>query len=159
LAFLLKEHQKTVRKGGLDSALYSAAKEGQIEACKLLARNGATVTTAKFALVSAIVEKHEAVVRWLLAEGVDVNTVGTAQLPWSEEEKRILKRRGVQSAFKSLRLTPLGAAVSTGQEEWVNRLLKLGAKIDHPGTENREVSMSPKTLSRRGAFVFWRVMS
>jgi hypothetical protein len=116
VAFLAEEHKKSGRnQRELDLALYSSARSGQVDSCRLLVKLGATLEIAQRALVEAIQNNHQAVGDWLLKEGVDVNTVGQGRL--ENLENRRYTQRGVYSGEEqtklsstSVSLTPLGAA-------------------------------------------------
>jgi ankyrin repeat protein len=153
VAFLAEEHKKSGRnQRELDLALYSAARSGQVDSCRLLVKLGATLEIAQRALVEAIQSNHQAVGDWLLKEGVDVNTVGQGRL--ENLENRRYTQRGVYSGEEqtklsstSVSLTPLGAAIAADDPAWIDRLLKLGADVNHETTENWTVDISPLSIA------------
>lgn len=153
VAFLLEEHKKSGRKQReLDLALYSSARSGQVESCRLLVKNGATLAIAKYALVEVIKENHQAVGDWLLQQGVNINTVEQKWL--NNLENRRYKQRDIYSGEEGeilrrtpVHMTPLSAAIEADDPEWIDRLLKLGAEVNHQGAENRVVSISPLSIA------------
>jgi len=153
VAFLAEHHKKTGRKQReLDLALYSAARAGQVESCRLLKKNGATLEIAKHALVEAIENNHQAVGDWLLAQGVDINTPGQGRVKNLEHRKITLfdpysGEERAENEYVWCLLTPLGAAIAADDPEWIDRLLKLEADVNHQGTKDRSVDISPLSLA------------
>ncbi len=151
--FLLEEHKKAGRKQReLDLALYSTARAGQVESCRLLFKHGATLAIAKNALVGVILDGHQAVGDWLLEQGVDINMVAQGRLE-NLENRRSTQRdsySGEERTFlfsTSAQLTPLGAAIAADDPEWIDRLLKLGADVNYRGTEDDLVSITPLSIA------------
>ena len=153
VAFLSEHHKKSGRKQReLDLALYASARAGQVESCRLLVKHGATLEIAKHALVEAIQNNHQAVGDWLLEKGIDINTTGRGSIynldnrrregtdPFTGETRSMLDRAVCS-------LTPLGVAIAADDPEWIDRLLKLGADVNHPGAEDRPVSISPLSIA------------
>jgi len=153
VVFLAEEHKKSGRKQReLDLALYSSARVGQLDSCRLLVKNGATLEIAKSALIEAIQSNHQAVGDWLLKEGVNINTVGQGRL--NNLDKRRYEGRDVYSGEEQVKLyntsailTPLSAAIAADDPEWIDRLLKLGADVNHQATEDWGVDISPLSIA------------
>jgi ankyrin repeat protein len=129
----------------LDAALREAALSGHLAGCQLLLSHGANIAAASDTLVHAIQNNFDSVSEWLIENGVNINSVGLAELAAIDGRKteRVNPSTGAKENVpftRAFRMSPLAAAIAEDDKLWVDRLLEQKAEVNVIGENESDLT-------------------